>query len=175
MGGRCDLPTWWWPAHEGGDVIFPHGGGLRMRVQCVNRRFPYCPRGDIKIKHKDCTCGRIRFGQDCTCGGIWGHVMSQISLLSRYYRPILVIVTLVGTIWFGQDCPCGQVWFWKDCTAPSPRVHNKENDGAAYPDRATNPNPNRYCIPWPSHRGFQGTRMWRNPDPTIPTREETFS
>ena len=32
---------------------------------------PYCPFcGTIEFKHKDCTCGRIRFGKDCTCGGI---------------------------------------------------------------------------------------------------------
>ena len=68
-------------------------------------RFPYCPlRGAIKLKHKDCTCGRVRFGQDCTCGGIWGHVMS---LVSRHYRPVWSLSLPWGAIWFGQDCPYG--------------------------------------------------------------------
>jgi len=52
--------------------------------------FPYCPpRGAIMFKHKVCTCGRIRFGQDCTCGGIWGHIMSQMSTHKSLLSPCI--------------------------------------------------------------------------------------
>ena len=71
------------------------------------------------LQHKGCTCGRIRFGQDCTCWGIWGHVMSQESLVSRHHCPALVtIVFSLGTFRLVKNSPvlglvCGRLQFHK--------------------------------------------------------------